>query len=213
MTQSQESRSICYTRLRRKTFLTPFPISTAGKWTGWGRKINVTRLIRKEVCSGCIKSIRQTLHRPYQHQPNFSQSALSEEVGLAGVAPVKGKKKKKKPCLLTYTGSVYSAITAKSTNLCHPLPTPQRWQAGAHLKAHKKCKTPRKVIKSLLKSRRSGQKHRRVEAQRLFNLRCYARKNDIPSLLMHTLYKQHNVTHSSEGARHRGREKEPGPAI
>ena len=66
-------------------------------------------------------------------------------------------------------------------------------------------------------------RHRQLKTGCLFNLRCYARKNDIRCPLMHTLYKQHNVTHSpvserrererareigGQRGRERGREKE-----
>lgn len=56
----------------------------------------------------------------------FSESVTPCKVG-----------EEKKSCPLTFIRSEYSAITVKSTNLSHPLPTPHRWQAEAHLKAQK----------------------------------------------------------------------------
>lgn len=123
-----------------------------GDAQGWSREISYTGLIRKEVCSDCIKStspnITQTLSTPAKlFQSGLSCLKLSVtssvKVGLAIFRRVcdsvegKGGRKKKKSCPLSFTGSEYSAITVKSTNLCHPLPTPQRWQAEAHLKAQK----------------------------------------------------------------------------
>lgn len=118
---------------------------------GWSREINCTRLIRKEVWSDCIKSSSPNITQTLSTSAKLFQSGLSclklsvtssVEVGLAIFLRVcdgvEGKgEKKKKSCPLAFSGSEYSAITVKSTNLCHPLPTPQRWQAEAHLKAQK----------------------------------------------------------------------------
>lgn len=72
----------------------------------------------------------------------------------------------------------------------------QMVERKAHLRAQKAATTSEKSSKVWLKSCQSGQKHSREQMHHLFNLGCYAQKNDIPSLLIHTLYKQHNVTHS-----------------
>lgn len=119
------------------------------------------------------------------------------------------EKKKKKSCPLTYTGSEYSAITVKSTNLCHPLPTPQRWQAGAHLQAQKSTKCQGKSSKVCWRA--AGADKNTDECGRTVYLTWVAMQGKMtsPSLLMRTLYKQHNVTHSSEWESEpdRGREK------
>lgn len=179
---------------------------------GWSREINYTGLIRKEVCSDCIKStspnITQTLSTPAKlFQSGLSCLKLSVtsfvEVGLAIFLRVsdgmegKGGRKKKGLSLHFHWLWVFSHYSKKH-QFVPPTSHSTEMASWSPSQSTKKQQMPRKVIKSLLKSWWSGQKHRRVRAHRLFNLGCYARKNDIPSLLMHTLYKQHNVTHSSE---------------
>ena len=189
------------------------PISMPSKYGGrcryerWRREINYTRLIRREVCSDCIKSASANITQTPSTLAKLFQSGLSclklsvtssVEEGLAiflrdSVWKVRGGGKS---CPLAFAGSEYSAITVKSTNLCHPLPTPQRWQAEAHLEAQKSTKCQGKSSKVCWRAAGADKNTDECGLHRLFNLGCYARKNDIPSLLMHTLYKQHNVTHS-----------------
>lgn len=122
-----------------------------GDTEGWSREINYTRLIRKEVCFDCKSTspnITQTLSTPaklFQSGLSCLKLSVTSFVG-SGVSHFpeslwrrgrQERKKKKESCPLTFTGSEYSAITVKSTNLSHPLPTPHRWQAEAHLKAQK----------------------------------------------------------------------------
>lgn len=133
------------------------PTSTPGKYQGrfryerWHGEIDDTGLIRKEVCFDCRSTspnITQTLSTPAKlssrvvcHAWNrlsplpleVEVSRFSESLWRCG----RQRRKKKSPVPFTFTGSEYSAITVKSTNLSHPLPTPHRWQAEAHLKAQK----------------------------------------------------------------------------
>lgn len=98
-----------------------------GDAQGWSREISYTGLIRKEVCSDCIKStspnITQTLSTPAKlFQSGLSCLKLSVtssvKVGLAIFRrvcdSVEGKGgRKKKSCPLSFTGWVFSHYSKK----------------------------------------------------------------------------------------------------
>lgn len=146
-----------------------------GDTQGWSREINYIRLIRKEVCSDCIKSASPNTTQTLSTPAKLLQSGLSSlklsvtssmELGLAIFSESLWR------CVegvcgggpLAFTGPEYSAITVKSTNLCHPLPTPQRWQAEAHLKAQKSTKYQGKSSKVCWRAAGADKKQRSAGA-------------------------------------------------
>lgn len=128
-----------------------------GDVQGWSWEINYTWL-RKEACSDCINwclpNITQTPINTGQTFPECLKLSVksSVEVGVFSDSLwwcVEGK-------VGCWGGAVASprfhwlrvfSHYSKKLNLCHPLPTPQRWQAEAHLKAQKSTKCQGKSSK------------------------------------------------------------------